>query len=36
MSLADNDMPVDNKLTVVGRLARVKAFCPEPHRVPAL
>lgn len=36
MSLADNDMPVDNKLTVVHRLMRIKAFMPEPHRVPSL
>jgi len=33
MSLADNDMTVDNKLTVVARLSRIKAFMPEPHRV---
>lgn len=36
MSLADNDMSVDNKLNVVARLARIKAFLPEPHRVPMI
>lgn len=37
MSLADNDIPVENKLTIVSRIRfSVKAFQPEPHRVPRL
>lgn len=34
--LADNDVPVESKMIVVGRLRTSKAFLPEPHRVPTL
>ena len=36
MTLSDNEVPVESKSRVVGRLARIKAFIPEPHRVPNL
>ena len=36
MTLSDNEVPIEAKTLVVGRLARVKAFIPEPHRVPNL
>lgn len=36
MTLSDNEVPVESKLTVVSRIARMKAFVPEPHRVPAI
>ena len=36
MTLSDNEVPIESKTLVVGRLARVKAFIPEPHRVPNL
>ena len=34
MTLSDNDIPIESKSRVVSRLARIKAFIPEPHRVP--
>jgi len=36
MTLSDNEVPIEAKTLVVGRLARIKAFIPEPHRVPNL
>ena len=36
MTMSDNEVPVESKLNAVARLARVKAFVPEPHRVPQI
>jgi nuclear-control-of-ATPase protein 2 len=36
MTMSDNEVPVESKLNAVARLARVKVFVSEPHRVPQI